>query len=252
LKQAPRSWFYKLSTTLCSLGFSPTISDTSLFIHFKNDIILFVLIYVDDILITGNSTTAIQSLITKLSKHFGLKNIGRLHYFLGVEAHWTSSGSLHLAQTKFIYDLLHKANMGSSKPQPTPMLSTSRLTKDVTTAFDDPSLYRFVVGSLQYLLITRPKLSYSVNRVCQFMHNPQHHHWKTVKRILRYLAGTSTHGLQLRHSSHLSLNAFADADWGSDPDDRKSTSELVVYFGSNPIAWLSKKQKVVSRSSTEA
>jgi len=155
LKQAPRSWFHMLSTTLCSLGFSSNISDTSLFIHFKNDIILFVFIYVDDILITGNSTTIIQSLITDLSKHFGLKNIGRLHYFLGVKAHWTSDGGLHLSQTKYIHDLLHKANMGSSKPQPTPMLSTSCLTKDATTAFDDPSLYRSVVGSLQYLLITR-------------------------------------------------------------------------------------------------
>jgi len=134
--------------------------------------------------------------------------------------------------------------MGSSKPQPTPMLSISRLTKDATTAVEDPSLYRSVVGSLQYLLITRPELTYSVNRVCQFMHNPQHHHWKAVKRILCYLARTSTHGLQLLRSSQLSLNAFADVDWGLDPDDRKSTSGLVVYFGSNPIAWLSKKQKV--------
>jgi len=92
------------------------------------------------------------------------------------------------------------------------MLSTSRLTKDVITAIEDPSLYRFYGWSLKYLLITHPELAHNVNRVCQFMHNPQHHHWKIVKRILRYLAGTSTHGLQLFRSSHLSLNAFADAN----------------------------------------
>ena len=84
------------------------------------------------------------------------------------------------------------------------------------------------------------------------MHNPQHHHWNAVKRILRYLASTTTHGLHLQRLSQLTLNAFADVDWGFDPDDRKSTSSLVVYLESNPITWLSKKQKVVSRSSTEA
>ena len=89
LKQAPKSWFHKLSETLCSLGFNSTKSDTSLFTHFKNDTILFILIYVDDILITWNSPNAIQSLITTLSHHFGLKNLGRLQYFLGVEVHWT-------------------------------------------------------------------------------------------------------------------------------------------------------------------
>ena len=237
---------------MLSLGFHPTKSDTSLFLHFHNNITLFVLIYVDDILITGNSNSAIQHLIHSLSQHFALKDLGTLHYFLGIEATWTLDGGLHLSQTKYIQDLLRKTNILSSKPQPTPMLSTTRLTIDATTAVDDPSFYRSVVGSLQYILITRPELAYSVNRACQFMNNPQHHHWNAVKRILRYLAGSTTHGLHLRRPSQLTLNAFADADWGSDPDDRKSTSGFVVYLGSNPVAWLSKKQKVVSRSSTEA
>jgi len=251
LKQAPRSWFHKLSTTLISLGFHPTKSDTSLSLHFHNNITLFVLIFVEDILITGNLNIVIQRLIHSLSQHFARKNLGTLHYFLGVEATLTLDGGLHHFQTKYIQDLLHKTNMLSSKPQPTPMLSTTHLTKNATTAVDDPFLYRSVVKSLQYILITRSELAYSVKKVCQFMNNPQHHHWNAVKGILRYLVGTATHGLHLLCPSQLTLNAFADADWGSDPDDRKSTSGLVVYLGSNPIAWLSKKQKVVSRSSTE-
>jgi len=153
LQQAPSLWFHKLIATLISLGFSPTKSDTSLFLHFTNDTTLFVLIYVDDILITGNSTLPFNS-SSNLNQHFALKNLGSLQYFLGVEAHWTSDGGLHLSQTMYILDLLQKTNMISSKPQPTPMLSTSRLTKDVTTVVNDPSLYQFVVGSLQYLLIT--------------------------------------------------------------------------------------------------
>ena len=158
------------------VGFHPTKSDTSLFLHFHNNIALFVLIYVDDILITGNSNSAIQRLIHSLSQHFALKDLGTLHYFLGIEATWTLDGGLHLSQTKYIQDLLRKTNMLSSKPQPTPMLSTTRLTIDATTAVDDPSFYRSVVGSLQYILITHPELAYSVNKACQFMNNPQHHH----------------------------------------------------------------------------
>jgi len=98
-------------------------------LHYKNDLILFVLIYVDDILITGNSNNVIQLLIKSLCQHFSLKNLWHLHYFLGVEAHWTTDGGLHLSQTKCIFDLLQKNNMASSKPKPTPMLSTSSLTK---------------------------------------------------------------------------------------------------------------------------
>ena len=111
-----------------------------------------------------------------------------------------------------------------------------RLTRDGTTTVDDSSLYRSVVGSLQYILITRPELSYSVNKVCQYLHNPQLHHWKAINRILRYLAGTWSHGLLLQPSPHLTIVAFVDADWGSDPDDRKSISGYTVFFGSNLVA----------------
>ncbi|XP_068466265.1 uncharacterized mitochondrial protein AtMg00810-like [Phaseolus vulgaris] len=192
------------------------------------------------------------SLISSLQQHFGLKDLGRLHYFLGIEISWTTHGSLHLSQTKYITDLLHKSGMLSSKPQPTPMISSMRLTRDGTTTVDDSSLYRSVVGSLQYILITRPELSYSVNKVCQYLHNPQLHHWKAVKRILRYLVGTQSHGLLLQPSPHLTIVAFADAGWGSDPDDRKSISGYTVFFGSNPVVWSSNKKKTVSRSTTEA
>ena len=116
----------------------------------------------------------------------------------------------------------------------------------------NPQFYRSIVGALQYVTITRPELSYSVNKVCQFMHKPLEAHWQAVKRILRYLSGTLDYGLHLTKSTHLNLTAFCDADWGSDPDDRKSTSGFCVYLGANVVSWASKKQHIVSRSSTEA
>jgi len=120
---------------------------------------------------------------------------------------------MHLSQEQYIRELLQKTTMLHSKPKPTPMASSSRLKQNSSEHFHDPSLYQSVVGALQYLLITRPKLSYSVNRACQFMHDLKLHHWQVVKRILHYLGGTITHAFLLRHNLMTFLIGFANADW---------------------------------------
>ncbi|KAG7559324.1 hypothetical protein ISN45_Aa05g009200 [Arabidopsis thaliana x Arabidopsis arenosa] len=109
-----------------------------------------------------------------------------------------------------------------------------------------------VIGSLQYLAFTRPDIAYAVNRLSQFMHRPTDIHWQAAKRILRYLAGTASHGILLRSNSPPSLHAFSDADWAGDNDDFVSTNAYILYLGTSPIAWSSKKQKGVAQSSTEA
>ncbi|XP_068480957.1 uncharacterized mitochondrial protein AtMg00810-like [Phaseolus vulgaris] len=133
-------------------------------------------------------------------------------------------------------DLLRRTNMHAAKPLPTPMQTNLRLQKDASFAMHDPSMFHSVVGVLQYVLITHPELSYAVNKVCQFMHSPQDHHWKVDKWILRYVAGTHTHGLILQPNPSPTICAFSDANWGSDVDDRKSTIGYCVYYGRNLIA----------------
>ena len=128
-------------------------------------------------------------------------------------------------------------------------LKLSKLGPDV---FDDASLYRSIVGALQYATITRLDIAFCVDKVSQFMHRPLLSHWQAVKRILRYLQGTIHYGLLLQPSSSLELYAFCDADWGSDHDDKHSTTSFGIYLGSNLVSWMSKKQASVSRSSTEA
>ncbi|MCH93029.1 retrovirus-related Pol polyprotein from transposon TNT 1-94 [Trifolium medium] len=145
--------------------------------------------------------------------------------------------------------------MDNCKPIGSPMVSSCRLSKFGTDTMADPTLYRSTVGALQYATLTRPDISFSVNKVCQFMAHPLESHWKAVKRILRYLKGTTSHGLLLHPSSSsppFSLRAYSDADWATDQDDRRSVSGSCIYFGSNLVSWSSKKQPLVARSSTEA
>ncbi|BBG99739.1 transposable element gene [Prunus dulcis] len=173
-----------------------------------------------------------------------------VHYFLGMEILRTPNG-LSLTQSKYIKDLLTRTKMQDAKHISSPVASGRRLSLHDGAPLDDPSEYRSVVGALQYLTLTRPDIAFAVNHVCQFMHQPTSAHWVAVKRILRYLNGTSTHGLFYKPGS-LSLMAYSDADYAGDPDDRRSTGGYCLYLGSNLISWSSKKQGGVSRSSTEA
>ena len=178
-----------------------------------------------------------------------------MDYFLGIEVNHRPNGSLMLTQSKYIRDLLSKTAMDEANSISSPMVGGCKLTKTGSEDFFDPTLYRFVVGALHYATITHPKISFSDNKVFQFMSQPTEQDWVAVKRIPGYLKGTLHFGLKLEpnfSTKHYSVHAFCDADWASDPDDRRSTSGAAVFLGPNLVSWWSKKQSVVARSSTEA
>jgi len=166
LKQAPRAWFTRLSQTLLELGFVSSSVDNSLFILHRGNVHLYLLIYVDDILFTGTSTSHIASVITQLQQVFKLKDLGNLHFFLGIQAVRSSQG-LHLRQSKYISDLLSKSNMLGAKPYSSPCLVGSKM----STVDGDPlcpthiTTYRQTVGALQYCTLTRPNIAFSVNQL---------------------------------------------------------------------------------------
>jgi hypothetical protein len=142
--------------------------------------------------------------------------------------------------------------MDSAKPCSTPFSTSDTLSKFDGNPMADPHTYRSIVGALQYAIITRPDISYVINKASQFMHSPTDEHWNGVKRILRYLKGTLFYGLHIRVNSSFDLHAYSDADWAGCPDDRRSTSGFYVFLGSNLLSWGFKKQTTVSRSNTEA
>ncbi|CAH9130543.1 unnamed protein product [Cuscuta epithymum] len=250
LKQAPRAWFNKLKHHLSLHGFRACQSDTSLFVHSSISATIYILVYVDDLIITGNNHQLIQQFINDLHHTFALKDLGHLNYFLGVQVTRTSTG-LTLSQQRYIHDILSRTNMLDSKCVATPADPSIHLNL-FGEAFSDPKLYRQTVGSLQYATITRPDIAFAVNRVCQFMHAPTVLHWQVVKRILRYLNGTLHHSLHFQSTQALSLLAYSDAGWMSDHTDSRSQYGFAVFHGNNLISWTSRKQRVVARSSTEA
>ncbi|KAH9770759.1 hypothetical protein KPL71_012474 [Citrus sinensis] len=185
-----------------------------------------------------------------LAKKFSIKDLGHLHYFLGIDVIPTTTGQF-LSQHKYICDLLSKTNMCGAKPMSTLLCSTPSLKLFDGIASADATEYRKVVGALQYLSFTRPGISFAVNKLSQFMHSPSVPHWQAVKRVLRYLKGTTSYGLFLKRNSPCLLHAYSDADWVRD-ESMYSTSTYMLYLGGNPISWRSNKQKSVARSTTEA
>ncbi|CAH9123810.1 unnamed protein product [Cuscuta epithymum] len=251
LKQAPRAWYQELKNFLLQLGFINSKADTSLFVYHHANHIIYILVYVDDIVITGSSTAFVEDLIVNLGRRFSLKDLGALSFFLGIEVISHPHGIL-LSQRRYILDLLSRTKMTSCNGVTTPLASTSKLSINSGKPLADPEEYRSVVGSLQYLALTRPDLSYAINKLSQFLHRPTTDHWEAVKRVLRYLRHTTDHGLLLRRSSALSLHAYSDADWAGNPDDYTSTGAFVIFLGPNAISWSSRKQRTVAWSSTEA
>ena len=146
LKQAPRAWYTELRQHLLDVGFRSAISDSSLFTYKSNNVLLYLIVYVDDIIVTGNNPLALDTFVSQLASRFSLKDLGALSYFIGVEVLAHPQG-IFLSQKKYIQDLLCKTNMEDAKPVATPMATDPPLTLH-RTLLPDPTPYRQLVGSL--------------------------------------------------------------------------------------------------------
>ncbi|CAM8971434.1 unnamed protein product [Rhodiola kirilowii] len=251
LKQEPRQWYARFSDALISFGFLQSPNDHSLFTYNKGGIFLALLVYVDDVILTGTSCELIQKVKAFIHDLFKIKDLGQLRYFLGFEVSRSDDG-LFLNQRKYALELISEAGLLACKPSVIPMDTNHKLGLSTAPILVDPMPYRRLVGQIIYITNTRPGLAYSVHILSQFMNKPTEDHLKTAHKVLRYLKLAPAQGLFYPSGQDLTLSAFYDADWGACPITRRSVTGYAVTLGNALISWKTKKQATVSRSSAEA
>ena len=251
LKQASRQWFEKFSTALLEAGFIQSKADYSLFTRNQVHELTIILVYVDDIIVTGNNADAISSLKAFLHQRFHLKDLGILKYFLGLEVARSRKG-IFLSQRKYANEILQERGLTGARPVHLPMEQNMKLTATSGDLLNDPTTYRRLIGRLIYLTITRPDIVYPVHVLSQYMAQPRKPLSEAALRVVRYLKHAPGQGIFLPADSDLSLRVYCDSDWASCPDTRRSTTGFCALLGTSPVSWKTKKQHTVSRSSAES
>lgn len=193
LKQAPRAWYGKIAEFLVKNGYAMAPADSSLFVKNRDGRLAIVLVYVDDLIITGDNTEEIQLIRENLATRFKMKELGKLKHFLGLEIEESKEG-FFLGQQKYARDLLKRFGMLECKPISTPMDANVKLCAHEGKDLEDATMYRQLVGSLIYLTMTRPDISFAVGVVSRFMRKPKKPHLEAVRRILRYVKSTIEYG----------------------------------------------------------
>jgi hypothetical protein len=239
LKQAPRAWYSRFAAYIKSLGFIGAKSDTSLFVFRRGSDTVYLLLYVDDIILTASSTTLLQKVTAALTTEFSMKDLGPLHHFLGMSVTRSADG-LQLSQRHYILEILDHAGTSNYKPCTTHVDTSAELSPD-GNPMADATHFRGLAGALQYLTFTRLDITYAVQQVCLFIHDPREPHLALIKRILRYVKGNLDHGLWVHRSPSADLVAYFDADWAGCPETRRSTSGYVIFLGNNLISWSAKR-----------
>eukprot|EP00253_Pinus_taeda_P006432 PITA_06432 len=191
LRQAPRAWYAKMDSFLLESGFSRCYSDNTVYTKKVGNSLIILVLYVDDLILTGSDPTLINHVKSSLKKKFEMTDLGHLHYFLGLQVLQSKEG-ISLSQSKYACDILRHFHMQDCKPAPSPFQSGVKLSVSCTSPEVDATLYRQLVGKLLYLTHTRLDLSFAFGLVARFMKNPRESHWKAAKRILRYVRGPIT------------------------------------------------------------
>lgn len=251
LRQVSRQWFFKFSSVLLEQGFKQSASNNSLFIKVVGDSFIALLVDVDDIVIASNNSKGVEDLKKFLDSQFKLTDPGDLKYFLRIEVAKSSKG-ISLGQRHYALELLSDIGYLGCKTRRTPLDPSVKLSQFDGDLLDDRSKYRRLIGRLLYLTITRPDLSHAMNWLSQFFAKPCVPHLQAAFHMLQYVKSTVGQGIFFSSSSSTELKDFADSDWASCSDTRKSINGFCVFIGDSLISWKSKKRQTVSRSSTEA
>ena len=261
LKQSARCWNVKMDSFLKASGYNQSTADPCMYQKSENrdgkQCLILIALYVNDIVLATNDTTMLNKEKNQLMKRFEIEDQGEIHHCLGMcIKRDRSTKTMHISQKAYLENILKRFNMSNCKPVSTPMEVGRKYEKlkdgEQTT---DLREYQCIIGSLTYAAIaTRPDITFSVGMLSQYMSNPGEEHFRGIKRVLRYLRGTTDFGLEFKAQDNMKINlhGYADADWAGDVSTRKSTTGYLFQIGNGTVSWKTRRQSIVALSSTEA
>ena len=250
LKQALRAWYGRIDSFLTSLDFTKSKADPNLSFKVIEDEPVILLLYVDDLFLTENEKQIVECK-KKLAEEFEMKDLGLMHYFLGLEV-WKSSEGIFLNQGKYAVEILKRFDMLECKAMATPMDTNLKLLADESSELVDVTQYRQIIGSLMYLTNTRLDICFAVNTLSQHLVQRRRVRLIAAKHVMRYLKGTIDFGLYYDGNHDYRLYGYTNVDWAGSLSDRKGTSGGCYCLGFAMISWFSRKQSSVALSTVEA
>nr|GEU68375.1 copia-type polyprotein [Tanacetum cinerariifolium] len=252
LKQAPRAWYSRIESYFVKEGFKRCSSEHTLFIKEKEGgTLLIVSLYVDDLIYTGNNKRTCEEFKSSMMTEFDMSDLGKMRHFLGMEVLQNDKG-IFICQRQYAKEVLGQFSMENSNPVGNLKVPGTRISCDKEGTKVDSTRFKQLVRRLMYLTATRPDITYGVSLISRHMESPTENHWCAAKRILRYVQGTTELGILYNRGKNSTLVAYSDSDFAGDLDDRRSTSGSVFLLAVGAISWSSKKQPVVTLSTTEA
>lgn len=254
LRQAPRAWHLRLKEELERHGFRPSDADPGLYIRAEATDNVYILVYVDDILMTANTVAEVTSVKAQLMSSFDARDMGEAHFFLGMTIERDRSNrTIKLSQANMVSDIVDKYGLADGKTRNIPLSSSVRLSQEEGEPLDTATYnYGSLIGSLLYVSVcTRPDIAQAVGALSKFMRSPTSVHWQAAKGVVRYLAGTKDYGVVFSGSGTTTIG-YTDADYAGDIDTRRSTTGYAFIMNGGAISWQSKRQPTVAVSTTEA
>jgi hypothetical protein len=252
LKQAPRAWYSRIEKYFLKAGFERCTYEHTLFIKRKGAHVLLVSVYVDDVMYTSNTTSLLEEFKSSMNAEFEMTDLGKMRYFLGVEVFQSKEG-IFISQQMYAKEILERFQLLDCNFVHNPMVPGVKLSVKGDGISVDATQYKQLIGCLLYITATRPDIMYTVCLLSRYMQAPTRQHMLAAKRVLRYLKGTLTYGIWYKkNAGNECLLGYTDSDYAGDVDDRKSTSGYVFFLAGRAISRASKKQPVVTLSTTEA
>lgn len=260
LKQASRQWYLKFNQVILSFGFEINLGEDCVYHKFSGSRFIFLVLYVDDILLASNDKDLLKDTKKFLSNKFEMKDLGEASFVLGIQIHRDRSrGMLGLSQKSYIEKVLQRFSMENCKPHDTPVSKGDKFSlkqcpkNNLESKYMENIPYASAVGSLMYAQVcTRPDLAFIIGMLGRYQSNPGREHWIAAKRVMRYLQNTKNYMLTYTKSNHLEIIGFSDSDFAGCQDSRKSTSGYVFTLAGGAISWRSAKQTLVTTSTMEA